>query len=332
MSLKKISEMTGVSISTVSRVLNGRNHKAASEEMNDKIWNAAWAINYTPNKAAQQLRSDAEKAKEKKKIAINLVFARSASTTNDPFFKVLGRYIEEEILKSGCALGAQITRFDILEKTVKSEVGDNPTIIMGRCSSNIIKIIEKMTKNIIHVGLNEVKTHHDQVLCSGYEAAKMAVGYLIRKGHRKIAYIGECDMENRYRGYYDTLCKHNIPFDKRLVLDTSMTIQGGEAAVNKMLSSRLFPSALFCSNDATAVGAFLALKEHNINIPGDMAVISIDDIDLAGQLKPSLSTIWIPKEAMGKMAVKMLLDRVNGGHREQIKIEFPCKLIKRESC
>ncbi len=91
-------------------------------------------------------------------------------------------------------------------------------------------------------------------------------------------------------------------------------------------------TAIFCSNDITAIGAMHAFQESGFHIPGDISVISIDDIDTAQYLTPMLSTIHIPTQEMGQMAAKILIDRIEGGHRLPIKMNLPFYLASRESC
>lgn len=89
---------------------------------------------------------------------------------------------------------------------------------------------------------------------------------------------------------------------------------------------------MFCCNDNTAIGAMRAIKEAGLSIPDDLSVISIDDIDTAQYLSPMLTTIHIPVEEMGQMTAKILIDRIEEGHKLPIKINLPFYLANRESC
>ena len=91
-------------------------------------------------------------------------------------------------------------------------------------------------------------------------------------------------------------------------------------------------SALFCSNDVTAIGAMRAIQETGCRIPEDVSIISIDDIDTAQYLSPMLTTIHMPVEEMGQMTAKILIDRIEGGHRLPIRMNLPYYLASRESC
>ena len=88
----------------------------------------------------------------------------------------------------------------------------------------------------------------------------------------------------------------------------------------------------FCANDITAIGAMKALRQAHLSIPDDISIISIDDIEMAQFITPSLTTIRIPKTELGTMAVKLLNDRINHGHSLKLRLELPCDLIIRNSC
>ena len=158
----------------------------------------------------------------------------------------------------------------------------------------------------------------------------MAVEYLLKLGHRTIAYIGDCSYESRYVGYCDALIRNSIPIDYPLIIPTGQTEQEGYTAMQRIAASGA-ATAVFCANDITAAGALRALSEMGRKRP-KIAVISIDNIDLAQQTKPLLTTISIPREDMAHMAVNVLLDRMNKGHREHVRVEFPCRLVRRMSC
>ncbi|MCD7708768.1 MAG: LacI family transcriptional regulator [Clostridiales bacterium] len=326
MSLKKIAEMTGVSISTVSRVLNNKDYNCASAELKDKIWDAARSIHYVPNESARNLKLGQKPNDAKKSYLLSVVLERLPSLDDDPFFRELFRSVEQEVISSGCAVGEIYTPQNLSRQTKLS--GDG-FIILGRSTPETLERIKKVTKNIIAIDRNPTQFELDEVVCDGRQAAVLAMEYLIEKGDKKIAYIGDCSYENRYVGYCDTMIKNRLPMDYSMVVQTDQTARTGYEAMKKLLENRDV-EAVFCANDATAAGALLALRKFAGKRKLD--VISIDDIEIAQQTKPLLTTVHIPHEAMGKMAVKMLIDRIRKGHSENIRIEFPSRLVKRESC
>jgi len=323
MSLKKISEMTGVSVSTVSRVLNNVPGSAASEEVRARVWQAAQEIGYTPNRSAQQLRKG-DAAVKTRRVAI--VTARLHSLDADPFFHELYMNVQSELFRAGCVA----LRVDAHEPASLAVPECDGMVILGRCSHSLLEALKKACPNLVGIWRNPTDFNTDEVMCDGKKAANMAVEYLLKLGHRTIAYIGDCSYESRYVGYCDALIRNSIPIDYPLIIPTGQTESEGHDAMQRIIASDS-ATAVFCANDITAAGALRALSEMGRKRP-KIAVVSIDNIDLAQQTKPLLTTINIPREDMAHMAVNVLLDRMSHGHREHVRVEFPCRLVRRMSC
>lgn len=326
MSLKKIAEMAGVSVSTVSRVLNNKEYNCASADVKDRIWAAAKEIHYVPNESARNLQRGNQISAPKPARQLAVILGRFDSLQRDPFFAELFRSVEQEIFASGCVISDFCTAADLQNKNLPQADG---FIILGRSSEHLLKKIEKNTKNIIAIDRNPTDFEIDEVICDGKEAASLAMDYLIGKGHEKIAYIGDCSCETRYVGYCDSLIQRRMPLDYSFIYPTNQTEDSGYAAMEQLLE-RGMVHAVLCANDATALGAVRALGDCR-KAPG-IDLISIDNIQAAEEVTPLLTTVNIPKKDMGKIAVKILLDRINHGHTETMRIEFPPRLIRRESC
>ena len=323
MSLKRIAEITGVSISTVSRVLNDAPGPCASKAIREKIWRAAQDIGYAPNRSAQALRRG-ERAGSARRIAI--VTSRIHILEDDPFFHELYMAVRSELYQEGCAF----FRLDIRDETPADIPSCDGMVILGRCSHVLLEKLKTVTPNVVGIWRNPTDFNTDEVMCDGKKAGIMAVEYLIARGRRKIAYIGDCTDESRYVGYCEALIRAGISINYPLVYPTGQTRAEGLAAMRKIIAAGE-ADAVFCANDITAAGALDALSEIPRKRPR-IAVISIDNIDLAQQTAPLLTTINIPRDDMAHMAVKVLMDRINGGHTEISRVEFPCRLVKRKSC
>ncbi|MCC8102563.1 MAG: LacI family transcriptional regulator [Clostridiales bacterium] len=339
MSLKRIAEMTGVSISTVSRVLNNRDYNCASEEIKNKIWAAAEEISYVPNESARNLKlgQNCQTPSPARRLAV--ILERFHSLDDDPFFRELFRSVEQEAFASGCTI-SRLFFSELHMEELSSEKADG-YVILGRLSPQTLSAMKKYSKNIVSVSRNPTQFELDEIICDGRSAAVCAMEYLIGKGYRQIGYIGDCSYEDRYVGYCDTMIRHSLPMDYASIIPTDQTEKSGIDAMKKLLERKRENSAVdavFCANDATAIGALKGWKEWRASgIPNKKnakmpAIISIDDIKAASEVMPSLTTVHIPHEDMGKMAVKVLLDRIQKGHTEKIRVEFPSRLVIRESC
>ncbi len=328
MSLKKIASMVGTSISTVSRVLNNTSPTCASKELQDKIWAAAREINYQPNETARSLQKSHSITQDSPHISI--VLARISTLEEDPFFLELFRNLEAELFNQKSTIDHIVYAEESFHQTLSDSSG---VIILGRCSDKLLKNITTQNKNVVGIWRNPMNFNVDEVVCDGKKAAEMAMKYLFSLGHQKIAYIGDCSFESRYVGYCDTLIRNNIPINYELILQTTgendMTFL--ELLEKKVISDTDF-TAIFCANDKIAIRVLELLKAKNRQIKQPISVISIDNIEASQNTKPYLTTIHIPRDEMAHMAVTLLLDRIAKKHREIIRIEFPCRIVERNSC
>lgn len=356
MSLKKIADLAGTSVSTVSRVLSHPEHCCNKPGLSEKIWEIARSINYLPNSSARNLRLGI--SGKEAPFTVDIFLTRFDSMDKDPFFRELFQSIQEELFSQGCLLGEILSSVDITSLTkntvqaktvpyrssdrVLLEARNNPLmqitrkpetglIILGKCPSELVPVLKKRYVCISGIDRNPTDYEYDEVICSGLSAAQKAVEYLISLGHREIAYIGDCTYESRYIGYYQALLNHKIPLDYINIHPSSQTQEEGFQIMNAILSSPKKPTAIFCANDCTAIGVLNALKQNKKRgyLP---SIISIDNINDSQKTTPMLTTINIPKQEMGHLAITLLLDRKKGAHRENVRIELPCRLIERESC
>ena len=136
----------------------------------------------------------------------------------------------------------------------------------------------------------------------------------------------------RFSGYKEALSKLDLPFAQRNTANVHQTSEGGYEGMKMLARTCDDLSAILCANDRTAIGVLHALKKLNFRVPEDISVISIDDIDIAQYMSPMLTTVHIPTDELGKMAFKVLLDRVSGGHRMPLKTFLPYYIAKRDSC
>ncbi|QHQ59482.1 substrate-binding domain-containing protein [Anaerocolumna sedimenticola] len=336
MTLKEIAKMAGVSISTVSRVINQSNSKVASKEVQDTIWRIVRETNYMPNSTARNLKlgNNSEYSVPLAKT-IGCIFARSNITTNDPFFSQIARAIEQEAFRQGYIMKYSFSAYDINDANTFHVISSNQVngiAVLGRFDKNLLTFIKKQYKHVVYTGLNTIDTDFDQVICDGYQASVAAVKYLHNLGHTSIGYVGEKSKELRYQGYLDTMNSLSLPVTRENIIVTPLSSEGGYNGVKEYLKKGLNVTALFCANDLTAIGAMKAIKEYGLNIPADVSIISIDDIDTAQYMSPMLTTIRVPMEELGKMTAKILIDRIENGKTLPIKVELPFSIITRESC
>lgn len=329
MSLKKIAEMVGASPSTVSRVLNNTSPTCASEQLKAKIWEAAHEIHYVPNKSARALKlgQSLEKAAQAQPLRIGIILARVETLDKDPFFRELCRGLEAELFQKGAAADKLAAANGIIGKVGQYD----GVVILGRCSPRMLQSFSKHTSNLVGIWRNPMDYEIDEVVCDGRKAAEAAISYLIQKGHRKIGYIGDCSYESRYVGYNEAMIRSHLAIDYSCIAQTGQSQDEGFQAMEKLMDDPEL-TAVLCANDITAVGALQALQGQKRGKRRKISVISIDNIEEAQTTTPLLTTVHIPKEAMAHMAVQVLYDRIRHGHSEKLRVEFPCRIIERDSC
>lgn len=345
MSIKKIAQRAGCSPATVSRVLNHPGYKCAEPGLRDKIWEYAMEMEYAPNEDARSLKLGKGR-NGARQYNLCILMTRIGNSVEDPFFRDLLHIVESEIYHNMCMLskvwyipafsdseqcrGLNIQR--LVDEMYHSALnGCHGIVILGKCDKEVLSRIKTRYENVVSINRNSTNYEVDEVICDGRKIASAAMDYLLRLGHQSIGYAGECHNETRYAGYLETLKEHGIEPDKKYVMEIRQTEAAGYEAMERLLRLGEMPSGIYCANDITAIGMLKCLNKNKKykNIP---SIISSDDIEEAQEIHPMLTTVRLPREEMGKFAVELLTDRIRGGHKSVVKMEFEGKLMIRESC
>ena len=326
MSLKKIAQMAGTSVSTVSKVLNNTHSNCASPQLKEKIWAAAHEIGYVPNQNARNLKKGVVEEEKPKKITI--VMARSASQEKDIFFRELYKQLEIELFGQGLLMDSVIKADDLKKET---GLDTNGIIVVGKCPDKLLKVLKSYTPNIVGIWRNPMDFEVDEIICDGRKAAQTAVEYLVKLGHKNIGYIGECSYESRYIGYNEALLRSRLPINYNYIVQTDQSQEAGARAMELLLGQDEL-TAVLCANDMTAAGALETLKKSDGKIQRKISVISIDDTNKAKDTDPPLTSVHIPQKEMAHTAVFVLKDRMENGHSRPLRVEFQCLITERKSC
>lgn len=337
MTLKEIAAQANVSVSTVSRVLNATHPKAASPEVRERIWAIARKEGYMPNTAAQSLRSSTKlQAPRPIGTIYCLVACFPEEVHNDPFFTQALASIEQEAFHNGYLLEYSFLtkeqenqfHFASLEKST-----EKPLIVIGRFDADFYQQLKKKFKRIVYLCWNDLGFKCDGVICDGYQAAQAAVAYLYELGHRKIGFIGTNRTEARSRGYLQGLQNVGLEYDeRRTVISPVLSYEFGYKSMEHLIEQGLDMTAVYCANDNTAIGALRACDHYHISVPEDLSVMGSNDVESTQYVAPMLTTIRIPLDEMGRIATKILIDRIGGGHSLPLKVMVPFQIVKRESC
>lgn len=330
MTIKDVARLAGVSASTVSRVINGGNTSTASAETQKRIWDAARAVGYVPNQNARRLRQPGPAAPVSAK-RFDCIFARVVDEKADYFFEQLMFEIRKQAIAHGFQLGTICNLQEIPRDDSPGSHG-GATIVLGRINEEQIKRLKQHYTHIVAVSLQDHALPVDQVISSGYDAVGAAIEYLNSLGHEQICYLGETVDEQRYEAYLNQMKRLGILNPESLVVETAFSPSGGYDAVKALLERGKPFTAILCADDVLALGVLKALKEHKLHVPRDVSVVGINDKEEVRYLDPMLTAVNIPIEEMGKHAAKLLIDRIEGGHKLPVKLILPNRLICRESC
>lgn len=344
MSIKAIADKAGVSPATVSRVLNNPDYRCADPGARDRIWQAAIEMNYVPNEAARNLKQGVSNART---YRIQILVTRTDSSPTDPFFREMLHIIESEIHNHLCMLTdvQYISAFSHDGKYSDTEVkkmvldlygqvdgGCDGLIIIGKCNQQILRALNRQYGNVVSVNRNSTNYEVDEVLCDGEKIASMAVEHLVKLGHRRIGYVGDCHNEARFRGFIDVLQRHDIDVVPEYVIEARQTEQGGYRAMERVSALEDMPTGIYCANDITAIGMQKYMAGNKKFVYRKLSLVASDDIEAAQSPASMLTTVRLPKEEMGRFAVYLLLDRIRGGHSAVARMELEGKLIQRDSC
>lgn len=331
MSIKDVAKAAGVSISTVSRVINSGNTSAASPDTQKRIWDAARQVGYIPNQHARRLRRpEADSSISARQF--DCIFARVSGTNNvDYFFEQLMHEIRAQALTQGYRLSRICTLNEFLDNAMPGDCAD-AAVVLGRLDCSQIKVLIRHYRHIVCVSLQDRELPVDQVISRGYDAVITSIDYLHSLGHRRICYLGETADEQRFEAYLHAMGQLGIADPEALVVDAAFSPASGYDATRELLSRKVPFTAILCANDMLVLGVLKALNEHRLQVPRDVSIVGINDKEDVRYLDPMLTAVNIPIEEMGRHAARLLIDGVQGGHRLPVKMTLPNRLIIRESC
>jgi sulfate transport system ATP-binding protein/LacI family transcriptional regulator/LacI family repressor for deo operon, udp, cdd, tsx, nupC, and nupG len=312
--------------------------------MRRKILQAAREINYVPNEAARNLKVGA--TGKKGVFHVNILLTRVASEESDPFFEEMLRLVEIEIRRNNCLVANVWQRADfssekayasgdaeqcVDEMYCDSEHGSDGLIIIGKCVPRALKALKNYEKNIVSINRNSTNYEVDEVLCDGRKIAITAIEYLVKCGHSKIGYVGDCHSETRFTGYQQAQMQYRLNQDIDYVFDTLPNEEHGYRAMEYFLKLNDPPTGIYCANDILAIGMLKCLNKRRTRYYTP-SIVSSDDIAEAQYTNPMLTTVSLPKAEMVRFALILLLDRIQGGHKTVSRLEMEGTLIVRDSC
>ncbi len=321
--IKDVAREAGVSISTVSNALNGTG--SLSEETKQLVLDVANRLNYIPNINGRGLKTGSSK-----------MIGFCTISVNGAYFYELVDSMYNECEKRGFGLNIMVTHdMNLIAGHALSRRVDG--VVIFQENNNMDKVIEVLKANDIHAVFldREIEDKHiGSVVFDSYQCGRDATKYLIESGHKRIGYInginGNYDCLLRTNGYKDTLAENGLEYNPAWTIEGDFKEEVAYANMKQHLDNGgELPDAFFACNDLSAIGAIRALNEHGYNVPEDISIIGVDDIEIAKYIEPGISTIKNHISGQGASSIEKLFDMLDGEKGDITKL--PGKLVIRNS-
>jgi LacI family transcriptional regulator len=327
-SIYDVARESGVSVFTVSAVVNNKSHVGKS--LREKVEAAIRKLNYRPNLVARSL------AKQKTHTIGMIV-----PDIGNPFFPSVVRGAEDAAQKHGYNL-LLCNSDDSLEKEEKaielllSKRVDG--ILLTKAAEDFHPSIQQMIKEVnipfVLVMRTYPKLTKDAVVSDDYRGAYEAVSHLARAGRKRIGLIsGPLKVSNakeRWQGFHDALKAEGLPYEEDLVIEGDYRLESGYRAGHSLFSRR--PDGIYVANHLMTIGLLKAAEEMGLRCPEDFGLVSFDDYPWLGIFRPRLTTVELPKHQLGSEAAELLIRRIAGDTSKPVLKKLQPELRIRESC
>lgn len=326
--IKDVAKKAGVSISTVSRVIN--NSKPVTDEIKRKVLEVIEETGYVPNPLARSLVT-------KKSQLIGVVVPE----VSDSFVNEILNGIEEI---------ARMYNYDILLSNTYSDKNEEMrsiNLLRAKQIEGMVMISWNLEKEQIDFIENcGIPTTYISKTARDYDVPTVSVNnekatydmtkHLISQGHKKIAFIMTSADDTRLEkerldGYKSALEESGLTFDENLVRYGGVDYNSGYESAKEMLEKGIVPDAIFVTGDEAAVGAMNAAFDKGFDVPNDISVAGFNDVKIAKMYRPKLTTVHQPLYDMGAVAIRMVIKMINGEEIEEKKVELPHRIEERES-
>ncbi len=331
--LRDIAQHANVALSTVSQALN--NKAGVSPEMRLRVLASAAELGYRPKIAAEL-----PQITEVKTLGLLTKRRNGDALIINPFYSYIIAGAESECGRHNISLMYANIEVDehnyaLAMPSMLTQSRVDGVIVLGAfLEETLADISNRASQNVVLVDAYTPKGDaFDSVLVDNVSGATKAVNYLIARGHRQIGLIGSesgsyPSIAERRQAYLSVLAQHQLePF----IEDGALTGPAAYQATQKLIARAPEITAIFACNDEVAIGVVNALQDSGLCVPEDMSVMGFDDIHLAQELRPTLTTMHVDKVLMGVVAVRQLMDRALNPHRTSLKTLVSTQLIERES-
>ncbi|MEG3626102.1 LacI family DNA-binding transcriptional regulator [Streptomyces poriticola] len=330
-----VARSAGVSVATVSHVLNGT--RPVLPHTRQAVLDAVEELGYTPNTLARSLVTARTRS-----------VGLAVSAISNPYFTEILQGVETAALEHGYGLlvadphddpAHERTAVQLLhERRVDGMIvapSADPGDLVGYLQRHRVPAVF-LDRVVDAEGDDRGAPRFDQVCADSAEPTRLLVTHLARLGHRRIGLVagrtGLSTTRERITGYRHGLAAAGLPYDERLVVHGDSEASGGTRATEVLLSLAVPPTALVTGNNTMTIGALRALRDRRLSVPGDLAVCCFDDFAWADLFEPRLTAIAQPSREIGAEALRVLLERLATPDRPARTLRLPCTFVHRTSC
>ena len=327
--IKDIASIAGVSISTVSRVLNFDESLNVSDSTRQKILKIADELEYTSS-------SKKKKSKKNNKNIGILCWCNYEEELADPYYLSI-RLVVERICSERCINLVKLDE-NIDLKLVKELSG---ILVIGNYYTDMVEKMSNDNDNIVYVDYSPDESKYDSVVIDKKKATFDLLNYIYEIGHRRIGLIGGKDLNENYENMmiderdieyqYFMKCK-GIYNPKYIYTASRFNFKSGYELTKEMLKEKERPTAVFVENDTMAIGAYKAIAEEGLTIPDYISIVGFNDQPSAKYMVPSLTTVKLSTEYLASAAIDLVLENIDGSRPYKKKVVIPTKLKIRKSC
>lgn len=324
--MKQISEITGVSTATVSNALNYK--KGVNADTAARVLKVAYELGYFEESRVTKVKF--------------VTFKRDGSVVEDtPFFPLILTGIEQECRDSGmdmimCTLDM---RDEDYQEQVRALLNDKSAAIIMLGTEMIdsdIQLLREITTPFIVIDYWNGDMSFDAIKINNEDSVRYAINYLIHKGHTEIGYLkGKfriVPFKDREMGYVTGMQKAGLPVRGEYTLDLGTTMDTAYADMKSYLEKKIaLPTAFFADNDMIALGAMKAMEEYGVKIPEEVSIIGFDDLPFSAISSPPLTTLRVPKQEMGRIMTRRLIQMIKDKAAAGVKIEVSTQFVERGS-
>ncbi|MBL8119307.1 MAG: LacI family DNA-binding transcriptional regulator [Anaerolineae bacterium] len=323
-----VARASGVSYSTVSRVLNG--YEFVKEDTRQRVLEAAEKLGYVANLQARSLAGGHS----------NIIGVLVPGLDNSYIGEII-RGVDEELARANYDLMLYTTHRQRGHEqryvnTIANGLTDGLLLVVPEVPTDYLKALSEKSFPHVLIDQSNVRDSSSMVDSTNWQGAYDATRYLIELGHRRIGFItGMMELSSageRLDGYRAALTDHSIPFLPELVAPGDFWQRSGHKSGLQLLDLPAPPTAIFASNDLMAFGLMEAIRERNLSVPEDISIVGFDDIPQSSIVYPPLTTVRQPLDQMGRVAARLLLEQIENPDRPPRRVTLATQLIIRESC